>query len=125
MNIPIIVAIIAFWVSAFNFGMVLERIRQEKRGKKVVLHMELSKEEVEKMVDDAVAEVKQNYLPKKYTENLCRRLQREFLLMKSDRMSGDTPLIRQKEAIEIVGKYLEEVKRINNAGGNDGEMASL
>lgn len=114
MNITMIVAIILFWVSAFNFGMVLERIRQEKRGKNVVLHMKLSKEEVEKMVDDAVAEVKTMCMHRQDVERMIKCMQIEV----AD-MGDELPLNQRKQVISLLGKYIDEVRKIPERGKND------
>ena len=114
MNITMIVAIILFWVSAFNFGMVLERIRQEKRGKKVVLHMKLSKEEVEKMVDDAVAEVKTMCMHRQDVERMIKCMQIDV----AD-MGDELPLDQRKQVISLLGKYIDEVRNIPERGKND------
>ena len=120
MNILMILSLVGLWVSGFCFGMVLERQKQRNRGK-VVLHMDISKEDVKKMVDDAVVEIKARCMPKKAVETMIKRMQLDVCKMEYDRMTGDTPLIRRKEVIIMLGNYLEEI----NEKGAENDKNSL
>lgn len=108
MNISMILSLVGVWVGGFCVGIILERQKQSKRGK-VVLRMDIPKEDIKKMVDDAVINIKARCMPKKAVETMIKRMQLDVCKMEYDRMTGDTPLIRQKEVIEMLGNYLEEI----------------
>lgn len=89
--------------------MVLEKVRHMKHGA-VVVHMDMKKEEVADMIDSAVEDIKAHCIPKDAVVNMVKRIQIDVLHMQSDRMSGDDDLIRRNEMIDILGKYIKEVR---------------
>ena len=107
MNNSMIVALVGLWVSGFIFGVVFGKIRYSKRIK--LITPVLNKDDLHDIVKKQADEIRKECILTADVKIMLDKMRNIVMNMKSDRMSGDTDLIRRNEVVFMINQFVKDV----------------
>ena len=107
MNNSMIVALVGLWVSGFIFGVVFGKIRYSKRIK--LITPVFNKDDLHEIVKKQADEIRKECILTTDVKIMLDKMRNIVINMKSDRMSGDTDLIRRNEVVFMINQFVKDV----------------
>ena len=115
MNNSMIFALVGLWVSGFIFGVIFYKIRHGKHMKVNVL-VPIDKDKLHQMVNEQAEKIRKECMTKEEVCDILCQMQNSVMNMKSDRMTGDTPLIIRDEVVFMINHYISDIRKRKHWG---------